>query len=164
LPGVPGLRGGAHRSAGPGVQSGGRFSGRLGVSALFLSGVSVDPTTLANPAVDGISFFIYWRDFYTNQNDPNSIDWTKVDTVFTEAAAAGKFVRLIVAPGFYSPTWVLNSVPVLMLQVPEGPLSGTQPMPVPWDDTYLSYWLDFVDQLGARYGGKPNFAWISVTG
>src|SRR5262245_35158531 len=83
LPAVPGLRGGAHRSAGPGVQSGGRFSGRLGVSALFLSGVSVDPTTLAYPAVDGISFFIYWRDFYTNQNDPNSIDWTKVDTVFT---------------------------------------------------------------------------------
>jgi hypothetical protein len=128
---------------------------------------SLDPAILSNPNVDGISVRVFWRDFYTRQNDPRSpLDWTALDALFTQAAGAGKFVRLVVAPGFYSPAWVLQSVPVLMLPVPQGPLSGggLQPMPVPWDPKYLSDWLGFVDQLAARYGDKPNLSWISVTG
>jgi hypothetical protein len=124
---------------------------------------------LANPNVDGVSVRLYWRYFYPDQNDPNSINFSALDDLFTKAAAAGKLVRLAVAPGFYSPVWVLKSVPVLMLPVPEGPLSGppnpsVSPLPVPWNDTYLNDWLAFVDQLAARYGNNPSFSWISVAG
>ena len=141
-----------------------------GISALLPNPNSPFPSLnsaiLSNPNVDGVSVGVDWRDFYTQPIDPNSaINWAPLDAIFSQASAAGKFVRLIVAPGFYSPGWVLNSVPVLMLPVPQGALSGTiQPLPVPWDNTYLDAWLRFVDQLAARYGDKPNFAWISVTG
>jgi hypothetical protein len=135
--------------------------------------VIVGPKTLTdlltNPNVDGVSVRLYWRYFYQDQNDRNSINFSALDDVFNKAAGAGKLVRLAVAPGFYSPTWVLKSVPVLMLPVPEGPLAGPpnpalSPLPVPWNDTYLNDWLGFIDQLAARYGDNPNFAWISVAG
>lgn len=145
--------------------------GLSGISALLPfpdSGFpSINKAILSNPDIDGITVRVYWRDFYKRQNDPGSpLDWAALDTLFAQAAGAGKFVRLAVAPGFYSPAWVINSVPVLMLPVPQGPLSGggLQPMPVPWDQTYLSDWLDFVDQLAARYGDNPSFSWISVVG
>src|SRR5207253_1022314 len=38
------------------------------------------------------------------------------------------------------------------------------PLPIPWDNTYLGFWLAFVDQLAARYASNPNLSWISVTG
>src|SRR5258708_3312084 len=114
------------------IPNGGGPRGFSGVSALYLSGQTsaasgvpkIDSATLSNPNVDGISVAVYWRDFYTNENDPKSpIDWTGVDAVFAQAAAAGKYVRLIIPPGFYSPAWVLQSVPVLKLPVAEGPLA-----------------------------------------
>jgi hypothetical protein len=140
-----------------------------GVSALLPfpdSGFpSVDKALLSNPEVDGITVRVYWREFYKRQDDPNSpIQWGPLDDIFAQAAGAGKFVRIAIAPGFYSPAWVINSVPVLMLPVPEGPLHGTQPLPLPWDETYLADWLNFIDQFAARYGDNPNLSWISVVG
>lgn len=140
-----------------------------GVSALLPfpdSGFpSVDKTLLSKADVDGITVRVYWREFYKRQNDPKSpIQWGSLDDIFAQAAAAGKYVRIAIAPGFYSPAWVINTVPVMMLPVPQGPLHGTQPMPVPWDEKYLADWLKFIDQFAARYGDKPNLAWISVVG
>jgi hypothetical protein len=62
--------------------------GSRGISALLPfpnSGVpSVDPAILSDRNVDGISVRLYWRDFYTRQNDPGSpIDWAALDALVT---------------------------------------------------------------------------------
>lgn len=129
----------------------------------------VDHSLLSNPDVDGLSVRVYWREFYVRQDDPRSpIRWAPLDEIFDAAERAGKSVRLAVAPGFYSPEWVLRSVPVLWLPVPQGPLAkdgqNLHPLPVPWDETYLRLWLHFVDEVAERYGNRSNFSWISVTG
>jgi hypothetical protein len=130
----------------------------------------VDPATLREilrkDDVDGISVRVYWRDFYARQHDPQSLDWRSLDKVFARAERHGKSVRLAVVPGFYSPQWVLDSVPVLRFPVPQGPLAdgALHNLPVPWDETYLKHWLHFVDRLAERYGDRRNFSWISVAG
>ena len=147
-----------------------------GVSALLpfpdpdLGAPIVDPVTLGKilrrQHVDGISVRVYWRDFYSRQDDPGSLDWSALDEVFDRAERHGKTVRLAVVPGFYSPRWVVDSVPVLRFPVPQGPLAdgNLHKLPVPWDETYLQHWLHFVDRLAERYGNRRNFSWISVAG
>jgi hypothetical protein len=128
--------------------------------------VSIDPRVLASPYADGLTARVYWRDFYAIQTDSTSLNWGVLDSVFAKAKGAGKAVRLAIAPGFYSPDWVLHSVPLLTLPVPQGPLQpmGSAPLPVPWDPAYLGHWYGFIDQLAARYGSSPYLEWISATG
>jgi hypothetical protein len=52
-----------------------------------------------------------------------------------------------------------------MFTIPYGPGKGTLlPLPVAWDQTYLSRWFTFLKVISGRYGGKASFRKIAAAG
>lgn len=52
-----------------------------------------------------------------------------------------------------------------MFSITYGPGQGTLlPLPVPWDQTYLTRWFTFLHVIADRYGGKPSFRKIAAAG
>ncbi|OGY16299.1 MAG: hypothetical protein A2784_02195 [Candidatus Chisholmbacteria bacterium RIFCSPHIGHO2_01_FULL_48_12] len=121
-----------------------------------------DPRIWSHPDVDGVVIRAYWRDLNPALNQ---YSWAYLDTIFDQAQKSSKKVRLAIAPGFYSPAWVLDQVPTAPFPVPQGPLKGqSQPLPIPWDSQYLNLWFKFIDALATRYGSSPALSYIAVTG
>ncbi len=135
-----------------------------GIYALIDWNRAPSAATWQNPAVDGVVIRTYWRDL--NPQD-RVYEWKYLDSQFAAAVRAKKNVRLMIAPGFYAPDHVLHDPKVrkATFKVPHGPLSGKQrPLPLPWDETYLTRWFGFVDQLAARYRHHSALSYISATG
>jgi hypothetical protein len=93
------------------------------------------------------------------------LDFSKIDTVFANAEKNGKWVELILMPGFGTPGWAMQGVPSGMFTIAYGPGHGTLlPLPVLWDQTYLARWFTFLQVIGDRYGGKASFRKIAAAG
>jgi hypothetical protein len=123
---------------------------------------SFNPETYKNPSISGVSFRVYWKDLEPG-ND--SFNWQITDAVFSQASANGKWVDLIIVPGFETPTWALQGVRTGTFSRKYGRGAGiTGPLPLPWDETYLSRWFNFLQVVSARYGNNPSFCMISAAG
>jgi hypothetical protein len=108
-----------------------------------------------NPNMSGVTFRTSWADV---EPEDGKFDFSKIDTVFDSAEKYGKWVELILIPGFGTPGWAMQGVQSGTFTVSYGPGNGTRlPLPVPWDQTYLSRWFTFLKVIGDRYGGKPSF-------
>jgi hypothetical protein len=135
-----------------------------GLFAVLEWGEQAKDETWQNPNVDGVVVRAYWRDLNPERG---KYDWKTFDAAVEAAAKHGKRARFIVAPGFYSPHYVLSdpAVKQATFTVPQGPLAEKErSLPLPWDDAYLSAWFTFIDQLAARYRDNPAFAYVSATG
>ncbi len=74
-------------------------------------------------------------------------------------------MKLILIPGFGTPSWAMQGVQSGMFAIGYGPGSGKLlPLPVPWDQTYLSRWFAFLKAIGGRYAGKVSFRMIAAAG
>jgi hypothetical protein len=119
-------------------------------------------TALNNPSISGVALQIHWSDIEPVKDKP---DWSKLDELFSAAAASKRWVQLLVFPGFFTPAWALQGVQTDTFPIQYGPGKGTlTTLPMPWDPTYLSNWLGFVNQLGNRYGASPAFRMIGAAG
>jgi hypothetical protein len=121
-----------------------------------------DDRTYTNPSVAGLTFRTSWADL---EPTPDNFVWTKLDTVFDNAEKNGKWVELILIPGFGTPAWALQGVPTAIFSVNYGPGKGDQlPLPLPWDQTYLNRWFAFLKAVSARYQNRPSFLKIAADG
>jgi hypothetical protein len=119
-------------------------------------------TAVNNPSISGVALQIHWSDIEPTSDSP---DWSKLDTLFSTAAAAKKWVQLLVFPGFFTPSWALAGVQTDTFPIQYGPGAGTPTtLPMPWDPTYLSNWFAFVNELANRYGTSPAFRMIGAAG
>lgn len=135
-----------------------------GVYALVEWSEAPEVDTLDKPFINGVVVRMYWRDLNPKKGNYN---WSFIDTQLNRAKKNGKKVRFMIAPGFYSPNWVLRdkNIATATFTVPQGPDKGQlKPLPLPWDQTYLSYWFEFVDALAKEYKGDPYFSYISAAG
>jgi hypothetical protein len=105
---------------------------------------------------------INWRDLEPVQGKP---DWSRLDDVFSAAEASGKWVHLLVFPGFFSPAWALEGAERDLFPIQFGPGRGTvASLPMPWDRVYLGRWFAFLKQLSDRYGKSPAFRMMAAAG
>lgn len=115
-----------------------------------------------NPNTSGVTFRTSWADV---EPEDGKFDFSKIDTVFANAEKNGKWVKLILIPGFGTPSWAMQGVQSGMFAIGYGPGSGKLlPLPVPWDQTYLSRWFAFLKAIGGRYAGKASFRMIAAAG
>lgn len=124
------------------------------------------PATWNNNLLDGVVIRTFWRDLNPREGEH---DWAYLDRQFENARRHRKRIHLMVAPGFYSPSWVLHArdVETAPFDIPAGPHAAAarkQPLPLPWNRAYLDRWFHFVDALAMRYRDHEAFGWISVTG
>lgn len=141
---------------------------------------------LANPAVSGLALQVHWD---TLNPTATSYDWSTTDAAFAQAAAwniqnptqTPKTIQLIVTPGFQSPQWLINQLPLCdgLFQTPvvtppstcgavtflgfQEAGDGTV-FPLPWNPVYKAAWQTFLTALAARYNPNPLFASIAVAG
>jgi hypothetical protein len=117
-----------------------------------------------NPNTTGVTFRTSWA---AVEPEEGRFDFNKIDTVFANAEKNGKWVDLILIPGFATPDWAMQGAQSGMFAVQYGPGAGTGtllPLPVPWDRTYLSRWFTFLKAIGSRYAAKTSFRMIAAAG
>lgn len=124
------------------------------------------PETWHNPVLDGVVVRTYWRNINPRVG---TYDWSSLDRAFDAAEAAHKRIHLIVAPGFYSPPFILDdpAIAKARFDVPKGPRHKADlgaSLPLPWDERYLASWFGFVDLLGQRYRARQGLGYVSITG
>jgi hypothetical protein len=116
----------------------------------------------SNPNTSGLTFRTSWADV---EPEDGKFDFSKIDTVFANAEKNGKWVELVLIPGFGTPGWAMRGAQSGMFAIPYGPGKGTLlPLPVPWDQTYLSRWFTFLKVISHRYGDKVSFRKIAAAG
>jgi hypothetical protein len=135
----------------PGAKAGGLFD-----CSLF------DDRTYTNPNIAGLTFRTSWEDIEPTQGN---FVWAKLDTVFNKAEKNGKWVELVLIPGFATPAWALQGVQTASFSVIYGPGKGeNMTLPLPWDQTYLDRWFTFLKAVSARYQNRPSFIKIAADG
>lgn len=123
---------------------------------------SLDLRALKNPSISGVALQIHWSDLEPAKGEP---DWSKLDQLFAAAESSGKWVQLLIFPGFFSPPWVLEGVRTEPFAIQYGPGAGTvMALPMPWDRVYLARWFAFLEKLSIRYGKSPAFRVIAADG
>ena len=118
----------------------------------------------ANPNMSGVTFRTSWASV---ESEDGKFDFSKIDTVFANAENNGKWVELLLIPGFGTPSWAMQGVRSVMCPIQYGEGEGTgklRPLPVPWDPTYLSRWFAFLKAVGDRYAGRVSFLKIAAAG
>lgn len=115
-----------------------------------------------NPNTSGVTFRTSWADV---EPEDGKFDFSKIETVFANAEKNGKWVELVLLPGFGTPNWAMQGVQTLKLAIPYGRGVGkVKVLPVPWDPIYLSRWFTFLKVIGQRYAGKSSFRKIAAAG
>ena len=128
----------------------------------FFDGKLFEDQTYTNPNIAGLTFRTSWADIEPSEDN---FVWTKLDTVFDNAEKNGKWVELVLIPGFGTPTWALQGVPTSTFSVLYGPGKGNElALPLPWDQTYLNRWFTFLKAVSARYENRPSFIKIAADG
>jgi Beta-galactosidase len=132
------------------------FEPRTRVGSLF------DDRTYANPSIAGLTFRTSWTDIEPTQD---GFVWAKLDTVFDNAEKHGKWVELVLIPGFGAPAWALQGVDAATFNVKYGPGKGDQlSLPLPWDETYLNRWFSFLTAVSDRYQDRSSFIKVAADG
>lgn len=121
-----------------------------------------DDRTYSNPNIAGLTFRTSWADI---EPAKGNFVWTKLDTVFDNAEKNGKWVELVLIPGFGTPAWALDGVQTATFSVIYGPGKGEQLLlPLPWDHIYLNRWFAFLKAISVRYQNRPSFIKIAAAG
>ena len=123
---------------------------------------------LTNPSVKGIFVTMGWNILEAQEG---SYYWSSLDSMLSQAGAAGKQVTLGVMAGFATPAWVYTDGAQSMqfLWDKTAGASGAvtcsvQSVPIPWDPTFLAKWQTFVQALGARYSANPTLVSVMPYG
>jgi hypothetical protein len=142
---------------------------------------------LANPAIAGIALGEHWNSIESRIEGPFGTyiyyDWSYLDDAFRAARDAHKLLRLIITPGIYSPSFLLNEIPpcdglfpgtsgpvlpdcgtVQFEGVPEKGANEVYVFPLPRNRLYQNAWHEFLQQLNARYWVWEEFAAIALAG
>jgi hypothetical protein len=137
------------------------FEPGKGGSGLF-NGSLFDSRTYTNPNIEGLTFRTSWEDVEPTQGN---FVWAKLDTVFDNAEKNGKWVELVLIPGFGTPAWALQGAQTASFSVIYGPGKGNNMLlPLPWDQAYLDRWFTFLKAVSARYQDRPSFLKIAADG
>jgi hypothetical protein len=118
--------------------------------------------SLSNPYISGVAVQLNWRDIEPVQGQP---DWSKLDELFAAAQSKGKWVHLLIFPGFFAPQWAKEGAQTDTFPIQYGPGAGTvESLAMPWDRVYLNRWFAFLKRVSARYGNSPSFRMIAADG
>ena len=131
-----------------------------GVYALIGDSMKVQPGTLQNAAVDGISLRQNWSEVEPSDGVYN---FAYLDANIQAAQAAGKLVAISVAAGEGTPSWLFAEGAQGFKTI--DPSAGCQSVeiPIPWDPVFLSKWSTFIQSLGAHYAGTA-IGRVQITG
>lgn len=123
---------------------------------------------LTDPSVKGIFVSMTWDVLEATEG---SYYWSSLDSMLSQAGAAGKQVTLGIMAGYETPSWVYadGAQSFKFLWDKSAGASGAatcsvQSIPIPWDPVFLAKWQTFIQALGARYGSNPTLVSVMLYG
>ena len=130
-------------------------------------------TDIEKPFVQGASIRFSWEKLEPVQGQ---FQWSILDAALAKAYYANKKAMLRVTAGSRSPQWVYQACAYLTINEEEvsqtlsparlkmfNALKGKK-VPVPWDETYLGLWQNFIINLGQRYNSDKRIVLIQMSG
>lgn len=124
----------------------------------FTGASAIDPATLSDPSVDGVSVGDAW---YALEPTEGNFDFSRLDALINQVAAAGKYVLLRIATGGggessggNKPNWLMTAVGANTFTFIDGD-DGEKTIPWFWDETYLAAKIAMITAVGERYAGNP---------
>lgn len=125
----------------------------------------IDHTLATNPYITGVYIIYHWRLLEQKEGRPN---FDRLDQVIDVVRKHGRYYKLAVNPGIYSPDWLYvkgaSSFPTL----------GSNParteifqknirIPLPWDPIFQTSYYDMLAKVAERYRDDTSFRAITLT-
>lgn len=107
--------------------------------------------------LDGVLVRISWADMNPHLG---VYDWSYLDEQISYAEDRGIKISFAALNGSKAPDWLEEEGAELFEYTLRG---NTVHLPLPWDATYLSYYQDFIAELGNRYRDSPAIELVHVT-
>jgi hypothetical protein len=107
----------------------------------------------------------YRVDWARLQPTPDAYDWRLLDTALAQVAAVETKLSISVKSGLGTPEWVYAAGAEVFEFISTASYApGRQRMPVPWDETFLTYWEELIGALGRQYGQNARVDHFALTG
>ena len=136
-----------------------------GIYSLMKGMQDVEPSVLQLPFVAGVSIRASWSAI---EPEEGKFDWGYIDNALDEVKKAKKKAMLRILPGVHSPAWIYKKGVATIEFKDTNPGHKTYGeitrMPLPWDETYIRRWTNFVYALGKRYGSDDTLVLVHMAG
>jgi hypothetical protein len=117
----------------------------------------------SNPNVQGVSLRSNWSKIEPVEGQ---FDWAFFDEGVRLAARAHKKIAMCVVAGVTTPSWVYNSGAYRfnIHKLRRQGYAEAMSQPVPWDQTFLSKWGNFIRAFASRYDNVEDLAYVVMGG
>jgi acetyl esterase/lipase len=125
----------------------------------------IDRNLSRNPSITGVYLIYHWRLLEPQQG---RLDFTRLDRVIERVRRHGRYYKLAINPGIYSPDWLytkgarafetLGSNPARK-QLYQKPLR----IPLPWDAVFQASYFATLSKVAEHYREDPNFRAVTLT-
>ena len=125
----------------------------------------IDHNLTDNPYITGVYIIYHWR---LLEPRPGQLDFSRLDQVIEQVRRHGRYYKLAINPGIYSPDWLyakgaqafdtLGSNPARK-QIYQKPIR----IPVPWDPVFQASYFDTLARVAEHYWNDPQFRAVTLT-
>ena len=128
----------------------------------------IDENLADQKEITGLVIQVGWRELEPRQG---KYDWDFLDRVVEVAHKNNVFYKLIIIPGYECPAW-LYAKGIDALDAPFSDSRAANPaatvesrsIPIPWDETYLSFFMGLLRKVAERYKNDPLCYAVVLTG
>jgi hypothetical protein len=125
----------------------------------------IDRNLSTNPHITGVYLIYHWR---LLEPQLGQLDFTRLDRVIERVRQHGRYYKLAINPGIYSPDWLYTSGAQAFDTLGSNPArKGIYQkrirIPLPWDPVYQTRYFDTLAKVAARYRDDPQFRAITLT-
>lgn len=123
----------------------------------------IDRNLSTNPYIQGVYIIFHWN---LIEASPGTFDFDRLDRVIERVAKHGRYFKLSINPGIYTPGWLYTKGAEPFHTLGSNPARKTiyqqeVTIPVPWDKVFQTYYFRMLEKVANRY--KNNKAFRSMT-
>ena len=125
----------------------------------------VEKTLSTNSLISGVYLITHWNLIEEQEGEYN---FERLDRIVELIRRHGRYYKLAVAPGIYSPDWLYRKGAKAFDTVGSNPrrvniYNKPVKIPLPWDSVYQSSYFSALEQVAKRYGSDEFFRAIALT-
>lgn len=125
----------------------------------------IDRNLSSNPYITGVYIIYHWRLLEPQQGN---LDFSRLDRVIERVRKHGRYYKLALNPGIYSPDWLYAKGAEAFETVGSNParkqlFQKNIRIPVPWDPVFQSSYFDTLAKVADHYRDDRYFRAITLT-
>ena len=127
--------------------------------------MEIDRNLSSNPYITGVYIITHWRLIEPKENQ---LDLSRLDRVIEIIRKQGRYYKLSVNPGIYTPEWVYELGAEAFNTLGSNPdrreiYNKKTKVPIPWDPVFLDQYFKTLGAIAERYRDDASFRAIALT-